>query len=231
VPGFLNGTREFTDGKDLNRIMPGKKSGSSSSRYVFEFMEKIGKQFDYHFDLHTASEGRVNSFYIKADVDKQLEYELSEILSPQIIVNEKGPKGSFRHTFESFNVPSLTLELGDPNLFQLHHIKPAYMGILKALDKLGFMTTPIDNQSINQSNTPIFCNRSEWLYAKHGGVLTVYRKLFDRVKKGEHIAVIKDIFGEKVIDINSKIDGVIIGKSTYPVCSEGSRIAHVGELS
>lgn len=231
VPGYLNGTREFSDGKDLNRIMPGKKHGASSSRYVYEWFERIGKQFDYHFDLHTASEGRINSFYIKANIEKELEYELSQILSPQLIVNEKGPKGSFRHTFESMNVPSLTLELGDPNLFQQHHIKPAYSGILKALETLRFLSNIIEGESSSESDSPIHCNRSEWLYTKHGGILTVFPSLLDRVNKGDHIAVIKDIFGEKVVDINAKFDGVIIGKSTYPVCSEGSRIAHIGELA
>jgi hypothetical protein len=231
LPGFINGTREFSDGKDLNRIMPGKKHGSSSSRYVFQLIEKIGNQFDFHFDLHTASEGRINTFYIKSNIDEKPQYELSKILSPEVIVNEKGPKGSFRHTFENMSVPSLTLELGDPNLFQEHHIKPAYIGILKALKKLKFISSLQVDLDLANSTSPLFCEYSKWLYAKQGGILTVHPNLLDRVKKGELIASIKDIFGQKVIDINAKFDGVVIGKSTYPVCAEGSRIAHIGELS
>ena len=43
VPGYLNGQREFTDGQDLNRIMPGNKSGTTSEVYAQIILEKIVK--------------------------------------------------------------------------------------------------------------------------------------------------------------------------------------------
>ena len=227
VPAFMNGTREFPDGKDLNRIMPGKKHGPSSARYVYELIEKIGKQFDYHLDLHTASEGRINSFYLKANLDDSITADIAMQLSPQIIVNEKGPKGSFRHTYETLGVPSLTLELGDPNIIQEHHVKPAYLGILNALKQLTFIATTDD---VEDSTEPVVCEHSQWFYAKHGGILTLFTKLCERVSKGQCIARITNIFGEKVVDINAKFDGIVVGQSTYPVCEEGSRVIHLGQL-
>jgi hypothetical protein len=128
---------------------------------------------------------------------------------------------------ESLDVPSLTLELGDPNIIQEHHVKPAYLGILNAFIKLGFLEELDVNDEVA---SPFVCEHSQWFYAKHGGILTLFTKLCETVKKGQRIARITNIFGEKVVDINAKFDGIVIGQSTYPVCEEGSRIVHLGRL-
>lgn len=229
TPGFLNGTREFYDGRDLNRLMPGKKSGTSSERYGFALIEKLAQYFDYHFDLHTASEGRINSFYIRANLEYSITKKLAHILSPQIIVNHPGVKGSFRLACEKMNIPSLTIELGDPNLFQLHHIKPAYYGLLKVFYELGLIDDFDEKNGDKQS--PFVCRNSYWMYAKQGGILQVYPELIEEVKKGQKIALITNVFGEKVTEIKAKHDGIVIGKATYPVCQEGSRVVHIGYLN
>ncbi len=230
VPGFMNGTREFPDGKDLNRIMPGKKHGPSSSRYVYEMIEKIGKQFDYHLDLHTASHGRVNSYYLKAKLDDKVTFDIAKTLAPSIMVNEVGPKGSFRSIYESFNKPSLTLELGDPNIIQSHHVEPAFYGILNVLKKLKFLDVGKNKSPKSVKHKPVICDHSQWFYARHGGILVLLTKLLEKVHKGQPIARITNIYGEKVVEINAKFDGVVIGQSTYPVCDEGSRVVHLGNV-
>lgn len=229
VPGFMNGTREFHDGKDLNRIMPGKPYGTSSERYAYQLIEKLVSLFELHFDLHTASEGRINSYYIKADLNDITTAKLTGILSPEIIVNSAGPKGSFRGACEKKGIPSLTLELGDPNMFQIKHIKPAYYGLLRCLNYLS-MLPEIDNDDIDfgEDVLPIMCASSHWYYTKHGGILSIKPNLTDFVEKGQIIANIKDVFGKKVCSIKARQSGYIIGKSTYPVCHEGSRVIHLG---
>ena len=39
--GFLNQTREFPDGKDLNRMFPGSKKGSLASIFASHLMDEI----------------------------------------------------------------------------------------------------------------------------------------------------------------------------------------------
>ncbi|HKJ42451.1 MAG TPA: succinylglutamate desuccinylase/aspartoacylase family protein, partial [Sunxiuqinia sp.] len=41
VIGFLNQSREFPDGKDLNRVFPGSKTGSLASIFAYHLMNKI----------------------------------------------------------------------------------------------------------------------------------------------------------------------------------------------
>lgn len=68
VSGYLKFTREFADGRDLNRLFPGREDGFSSQVYCYQLMNKVISQFNYLIDLHTASFGRVNSYYVRADM-------------------------------------------------------------------------------------------------------------------------------------------------------------------
>ncbi len=61
VFGFLNQTREFPDGKDLNRSFPGSKKGSLASIFAFHMMNEIVPHIDYCIDFHTGGARRFNS--------------------------------------------------------------------------------------------------------------------------------------------------------------------------
>jgi len=61
VPSLLRKKRRFIDGTDLNHIMPGKADGNVSQVYAYRVVHRIIKEFDYLVDLHTASNGRINS--------------------------------------------------------------------------------------------------------------------------------------------------------------------------
>lgn len=93
VPGYLRFTREFSDGKDLNRTFPGKKNGTVSQVFAYEIMHKIIKCFDYLIDLHTASFGRINSYYVRADMNDPVTATLTKLQQPQIILHNSGNDG------------------------------------------------------------------------------------------------------------------------------------------
>ena len=76
----------------------------------------------------------------------------------------------------------------------------------------------------------VTCKRSKWVHAHTPGILRVLPGLVSRVKKGEVVAEITNIFGELADTIVAPWDGVVVAKSTNPVCSPGSRIIHLGEL-
>lgn len=79
TPGYLNFKREFSDGKDLNRLFPGKLGGSSSEAYAHIVMTKLIAHFNYLIDLHTASFGRVNSYYVRADMNDPVTAKLAKL--------------------------------------------------------------------------------------------------------------------------------------------------------
>jgi hypothetical protein len=93
VPGYLSFKREFSDGKDLNRYFPGKLGGTASQVYNYNFFNKIVTQFQYLIDMHTASFGRVNSYYVRSDMNDPVSSVFAKLQQPQIILHNSGQDG------------------------------------------------------------------------------------------------------------------------------------------
>ena len=224
VPGYLNNTRQFNDGVDLNRTMPGSASGTNSQVYCHRFMTRVVSHLNYLIDLHTASFGRVNTFYVRADLDDPETKWMALCQWPQIILHNTGVDGTLRGAAMDTGVKSITVEIGNPNAFQSELIHDGTIGILNVLSRLKM----ISEGEQEQNQEPVICNRSYWMYTEVGGVLTVYPELAARVRKGELVARVHDIFGERIAEYRAPEDGIVIGRSTHPVNQTGSRIVHLG---
>ena len=86
VFGFLSQTREFPDGKDLNRVFPGSKTGSLASIFAYHLMNNILPHIDYCIDFHTGGANRFNSSQIRINRGDQELLELAKIFNPRFIV-------------------------------------------------------------------------------------------------------------------------------------------------
>lgn len=224
VPSFMLRQRRFIDGVDLNHIMPGKPDGNVSEVYAYRVVQELITHFDFLIDLHTASFGRVNSYYIRADLRDEVANELARLQHAQIIVNNPPLDGTLRGAAASMNIPAITMEVGNPNTFQKGLIRSGITGLYNAMIYLGMIKDTIDEPE----NDAIICQGSKWLYTEHGGLLRVYPQLAQRLKKGELIAAQHDVFGDKICDYHAPFDGIVIGKSTDPVNQTGGRILHLG---
>ncbi|MGK0391591.1 MAG: putative deacylase [Maribacter sp.] len=224
VPSYLHEQRRFIDGTDLNHIMPGKENGTASQVYAWRIVEKIIKQFDFLLDLHTASNGRVNSYYIRADMSDEIVRKMALLQNAQIIVHNPPSDGTLRGTADELDIPAITLEVGNPNLFQKGMIRDGLTGMYNVLCFLGM----IEDEVEDLSDETVICKKSYWVYTDTGGILTVHPKVTDLVKKGEKIATIQNIFGDVIKEYFAPENGVVIGKSVTPVNQTGSRILHLG---
>ena len=227
IPSFLRKKRRFIDGVDLNHIMPGGRNGSVSEVYIKRFFEKVITHFDYLIDLHTASAGRINSYYIRADMEDAPTRELALLQNAQIIVHNPPSDGTLRGAAEEMGVPAITLEVGNPNTFQRGMIRSGITGLYNAMIHLEMIKGEIDQPE----KEAIICKRSYWIYTERGGLLTVLPNITERVKKGDLIAFQNDIFGDRIIEYRCPDDGIVIGKSVDPVNQTGGRILHLGITS
>jgi predicted deacylase len=224
VPGFLMNQREFSDNVDLNRIMPGKEMGMASSRYAYYLVHKIIDKFNYHLDLHTAGIGRMNSLYIRADLENEETRTLAFLQNPQIIVQKYDEEGTLRAWANDNGIPSITIEIGNPNAFQHGLIDETLEGILNTMRHYKMLDGDVKDMIHNAT----VCEHSYWIHTNAGGIIDIYPKLADRVKKGEVIAKIYNIFGELKQDLLADRSGIVIGKNFSPNCEDGSRILHIG---
>lgn len=224
VPAYLRRTRRFLDGVDINHIMPGTEKGNVSGIYAFRLVDRIVRHFTYLVDLHTASFGRVNSYYIRADMHQEITRQMALLQNPQIILHNPPSDGTLRGAANEMGIPSITLEVGNPFTFQRGLIREGLTGLHNLLHYFDMIKSVIEAPD----NLPVICKASEWLYTDDGGLLSVLPQVNTMVKKNEVIGRIHNIFGDVVREYHAPDDVIVIGKEVNPVNQTGGRMVHIG---
>ncbi len=227
MPSLLLRQRAFIDGADLNRVMPGREGGTVSQVYAYRIVDRIIRYFDYLLDLHTASFGRVNAHYIRADMDDPICRQMALLQNAQVIVHNLANDGSLRGAADSLGIYGITLEVGSPHTFQKGFIRSGLTGIHNLMHYLDMIPGEIEKPE----HEPYICKSSYWLYSDSGGILTVTPNIGDMIYKGEAIATLRNIFGDVTKTYYAPEDGIVIGRSIDPINQTGGRILHLGILA
>ncbi len=226
IPAYLNHERTFDDRTDMNHIMPGKSNGNIAEVYAHRFVDRIASKFDYLIDLHTASFGNVNSLYVRADMTDPVTAEMAYLQRPQIILHNPASDHTLRGTAMEMDIPAITIEIGNPQIFQKKQVKASLGGIRRVMSEVGMLP----RRPVSPGEVPVLCAGSKWLYTDHGGLLEVLPGPTDLVAAGDVIARQTNIFGDLLCEYQAPEDGIIIGKSVNPVGQTGARILHLGSV-
>lgn len=224
VPSLLRRTRRFLDGHDLNHHMPGKPEGNVSQVYAWRLVDRVVRYFNYLIDLHTASFGRINSYYIRADMINPVTRQMALLQHPQIILHNPPSDGTLRGAAHELGIHAITMEVGNPFRFQRGMIRDGLTGIHNVLHYLDMKKSQIE---ILQGK-PVICKNSYWIYSDKGGFLTVLPEPATQVKKDQLIARLVSVFGDLIEEYLAPEDGVVIGKEVNPVNQTGGRMLHLG---
>lgn len=230
--GYQLSQRDDMTDEDLNRIFPGKINGTESEQLVWAIKEKVLPPIDFLIDIHTASFGRVNSMYVRANLKNDTLAKMAILLQPDIILDSREASAgiitsaskTLRQEAEERGVYCVTLEAGDPQIIQSDMVKRGSQGIYNILAYLSMVKSPAKKITDKAK----YCNRSWWIYTDKGGFLNVTVGVNQRVKKGEVIAELYDVFGSEIKKYTCPEDGIVIGKSTNPVAASGARIIQLG---
>jgi hypothetical protein len=224
VPSLLRKTRRFLDGTDLNHIMPGKPEGNVSQTYAWRLIDKLVKKFNYLVDLHTASFGRINCFYVRADMTDPITRQMAVLQNSQIILHNPPSDGTLRGAADQLGIKSITVEIGNPHLFQRGLIRDGLEGILNLLSFIGMSDVPV----VKPTQPSVICRTSKWLFSDEGGLLSVIPELASLVREGQTIATLHNVFGDLIKKYTAPEDGIVIGKEVNPVNQTGGRMMHLG---
>lgn len=224
IEGFILRQRRTDDDVDLNHRFPGKPDGREADIFVYRLMELIIRKMDFVLDLHTASFGRVNCLYIRADMTDPQTARMAYLLRPQIIVHNPPHDMTLRGAAAAIGIPAVTLEIGNPNRFQREYTKRNVTGIRAVMSAWGMLP----KRTVTFGDPPVVCASSAWIYTDHGGLLRVAPDVRDVVEKGETIATVYNAFGDAARSYTAPHDGIVIGHSVDPVANTGARILHLG---
>ncbi len=226
VFGFEAHARYLPDRRDLNRSFPGTAKGSLASRIAHTLMEEIVAKCDYGIDLHTAAFQRTNYPNVRGDLSNPGARELAAAFGCTLIVDGKGPVGSFRREATRSGCPTIILEAGEPWKIEPSVLQIGVQGIRNVLVSLGMLkgerVAPPFQASIR---------KTYWLRATVGGILKFHVSPGDFVEADQPLVTNYSILGVEQNSISSPTAGIVLGMTTMPAVKPGEPICHVARLT
>ncbi|MAM17901.1 MAG: succinylglutamate desuccinylase [Gramella sp.] len=223
--GFLNMTREFPDGRDLNRVFPGTKHGSLASRFAYQFVKKILPIADFCLDFHTGGAARFNAPQIRVKKGDEQSLKYARIFNAPFTIHSKTITKSYRETCSKLGIPVLLFEGGKSQDSNKEVAKVGVEGAMRILSHLDMLSNKFDYPDVHQETVVI--EHTTWMRAKYSGLLHIKIPCGKHVEKGEYIATITDPYGKFRHKIKAGNAGYIINVNESPIVYQGDAIFHI----
>lgn len=222
VYGFINFSRGFPDGKDVNRSFPGTKSGSLASRIAYVFTTKILPFADIALDFHTGGKSIYNYPQARYTGNDEASLALAKELNMPLLIKSNLIAKSLRKTAHSKGIPMVVFEGGESLRIDEHTIQEGLRGLKNVLIHRGM----IKGRLVQKDSTAI--NHKVWLRANRAGIFTLEKKSGEMVKKGDVLGRITNPYNTYQSKVTAKSDGFIFGHNNNPVVNKGDALFHIG---
>ena len=222
---FDRHSRYLPDRRDLNRSFPGSLDGSLASRMARTIFNEIVMRSDYGIDLHTASVRRTNYPNVRGDMKNPEVKRLATAFGSEVIINAKGPKGSFRREACLAGCPTIIMEGGEVWKVEPGIVESAVRGVKNVLRELKML----DGKS-ESPEYQVVVEKSKWIRAERGGFLQFHVKPGDIIEKNQPLATNTTLLGRERSVLYSPFAAVVIGMTTLPAISPGEPICNLGKL-
>ena len=222
VFGYLNQSREFPDGRDLNRIFPGSKRGSLASQFAYKFTKQIAPLVDYVLDFHTGGASRENFSNIRCVLQQEKSFELAKVFGAPFIVHSKYIPKSIRETINKMGKTILLFEGGKSLDIDQSVIECGVEGALNVMKYLD-----MQEGEITRENDSVIVQKSKWLRAPHSGMFQSLIKNGSLVTHKAILGKIYDPYGEFEKNVIAPFDCYIFGLNTAPIVYKGDALFHV----
>lgn len=225
VFGFVNQTREFPDGRDLNRVFPGSKTGSLASRFAYYLLKEIIPHVDYAIDFHAGGASRFNAAQIRIAPNNPELRDLAEIFHAPFTLYSNNITGSFRNSCDKLGVKMLLFEGGKSIDINEDITQQGIEGAKRVLEHLGMLNHR--RKAIHPEEKSIYIEKSAWIRARYSGMFHGYTKIGSFVEKGQLLATISDPYGKIEHKMKAPNSGYVINVNEAPIVYQGDAIYHI----
>ncbi len=244
LPSFLKRTIYYSpiDGKNLNRMYPGKLDGTISDRIAYVITKEVIDRTDYLVDLHCGDGNeslRPYSYWDpigNAKVD-EVAKKMAEVFGLNNIVIDRNrpsdPKNSkyCSNTAMTRGKPALTIESGGMGVAsdegEIAAIELGVQNLMRYLKMTeGAVAAP----------APItWYDPAEVLYypadsPNKAGLFFPKVKKAQTVEKGALLGVVTDFYGKQVYELRSPFAGEVLYVISTPPISAGEPLAFIGAI-
>ena len=238
MPSFLGRTVYYSpiDGKNLNRVYPGKADGTVSERIAYAITNQIIERADYLVDIH-AGDGneslRPYTYWSPLRLDARADSIAREMAlawgNDHIVIDTVRPRDRqasvyTQNTAHIRGKPALTTEAGYLGIAAEDMVQRNVDGVFRLLRY--FRMIPGNVELVRQ---PLFFERTEVLRSPATGVWHPKVERGQSIQKGMLVGVLTDFFGVTQAEIRAPFGGIVLYVVGTPAMSQGEPMGMIGE--
>lgn len=236
MPSFLGRTVYFSpaDGKNLNRVYPGRADGSVSERIAYAVTKHVIEAADYVLDLHCGDGNESLRPYVYQAVtsDDRMNAETARLALAfgidHILIDRNRPTDPAASLYCSTTAitrgkPALTIEsgsLGQSDDESVERIVHGVRGVMRELKMVAEGPPPVAQ--------PVYLEPNVVLTSPETGLLYPLVERDQKIAEGTPLVRITDFFGEEVAVVRSPIGGVVLYVVATPPIVKGQPVGCVG---
>jgi predicted deacylase len=238
MPSFLKRTIYYSpvDGKNLNRMYPGKQDGTVSERIAHVITREVIERSDYLADLHCGDGNeslRPYSYWMKIDnpdVDEKskqlaLAFGLDHIVIDTSMPRDPAASVYCSNTAATRGKPAITTEsgaLGQTDEASIERIVRGCFSMMRHLKMIEGSPEMVEH--------PVWIDQSEVLRSEVTGLFYPLVERGHNVSKGALLGYVTDFFGKRISALRSPLDGEVLYVLGTPPVSKGEPLAYVGHI-
>jgi hypothetical protein len=237
LPSFLGRTVYYSpvDGKNLNRVYPGKADGTVSERIAHAITREIIERADYLVDIHSGDGNeslRPYTYWSPLGLDARADSIAREMAlawgNDHIVIDTVRPRDRqvsvyTQNTAHIRGKPALTTEAGYLGLAAEDMVQRNVDGVFRLLRYLRML--PGEVELVRQ---PLFFDRTEVLRSPGTGVWHPKVERGQSVQKGTLVGVLTDYFGATQAEIRAPFGGIVLYVVGTPAMSQGEPMGMIG---
>lgn len=227
ILSFINKSRVFPDGRDLNRQFPGSADGSLASRFAYFITKEIIPIVDYVVDFHTGGGKRFNVAQIRVAPDQPELMDLASEFNAPFTVMTQNIEGSFRSICKENGVKMLLFEGGMSLNLNQEITNIGVEGSKRLLQHLGMASDHVIPSAPTYTNKII--HKTTWLRTNHSGLFKTFVEVGEYISIGQKIATVYDPFGQYEYDEIAKKEGYLINVNHTSLVYQGDAIFNISK--
>ncbi|MCL6480852.1 MAG: succinylglutamate desuccinylase/aspartoacylase family protein [Firmicutes bacterium] len=238
LPSFLGRTIYYSpvDGKNLNRVYPGRADGTISERIAHAITEEVIARSDFVVDLHCGDGNEALRPYTywmtsgTAEVNEQSKQMALAFGLDHIVIDRERTTDPENSVYTSNTAilrgkPSITTEtglLGRVDEASIGLVEAGVFNLLRHFRMLPGMPNRVEH--------PIWIDRNVVLRSPHTGLFYARVKPGQTVAEGTVIGVLTDFHGNVLEQVRAPFAGVVLYVVATPPVSTGEPLGMIGHL-
>lgn len=224
------------DGKNLNRVFPGKEDGTLSERIAHSITRHVIEQADFLVDLHAGDGNELLRPYVYMPVTGQPELDAASrsmalAFGLDHIVIDEGPllpKDASVYTDQTAltrGIPAITTETGQLGSNDQYWVGLAERGITSLMRHLGMIQgAPEANESV------VWLSGYEVIKSPATGIFQASVRDGYTIAENGLLGYLVDAFGDRIADVRAPFAGIVNYVVGTPPVSEGEPVAMISRI-